>query len=62
MSLLKWLRSTLPKSSGGAAGALGVFNELYQPTAHSAQIIVEEQKQAIKPKPSPEDKKRPGAN
>ena len=56
MGLLKWLRSTLPKSSGGAAGALGVFNELYQPSAHAAQIIVEEQREAIKPKPAPEDK------
>jgi hypothetical protein len=60
MGLLSWLRSTLPKRSGSVGGALGVFNELYNPSAHSAQMIVEEQKQAVKPKPSPEDKKKPG--
>jgi hypothetical protein len=54
--LLSWLRSTLPKRSGGVGGALGVFNELFQPNAHTAQIILEEQREAIKPKPSPEDK------
>jgi hypothetical protein len=56
MGLLSWLRSTLPKRSGGVGGALGVFNELYNPSAHSAQKIVEEQREAIKPKPAPEDK------
>jgi hypothetical protein len=60
MGLLSWLRSTLPKRSGGAGGALGVFNEIYQPNAHATQIIVEEQKLALKPKPSPEEKKKPG--
>jgi hypothetical protein len=60
MGLLSCLRSTLPKRSGAVGGALGVFNELYNPSAYSAQIIVEEQKQAVKPKPSPEDKKKPG--
>jgi hypothetical protein len=49
------------KRPGGMGGALGVFNELYQPHAHSTQIVVEEQKQAIKPKPSPEDKEKPGS-
>jgi hypothetical protein len=56
MNLLRWLRK-----SAKVGGALSVFNELYQPHAHSAQIIVEEQKQAVKPKPSPEDKKKPGS-
>ncbi len=50
MNLLRWLRK-----SAKVGGALSVFNELYQPHAHSTQIIVEEQKQAVKPKPSPED-------
>jgi hypothetical protein len=56
LGLLSWLRSTLPKRSGGVGGALGVFNELYQPSAHASQIVVEERREAIKPKPSPEDK------
>ena len=56
MGLLSWLRSTLPKRSGGVGGALGVFNELYNPSAHASQIVMEEQREAIKPKPSPEDK------
>jgi hypothetical protein len=54
MNLLRWLRK-----SARIGGALSVFNEIYQPHAHSTQIIVEEQKQAVKPKPSPEDKKKP---
>ncbi|MFM2321481.1 MAG: hypothetical protein RL612_628 [Actinomycetota bacterium] len=53
MSILKWLRK-----SAKIGGAFSVFNEIYQPHAHSTQIIVEEQKQAIKPKPSPEDKEK----
>lgn len=48
------------KRPSGAAGMLGVFNELYNPSAHSAQIVVEEQKEAIKPNPSPMDKNKPG--
>jgi hypothetical protein len=60
MSVLKWLRKTMRTSNGAAGGALGIFNELYNPSAHAAQIIVEEQKEAVKPKPSPEDKKKPG--
>lgn len=42
------------------SGALGVVNELFAPSAHNAAIIVEEQREAIKPMPSPEDKKKPG--
>jgi hypothetical protein len=42
------------------AGALGVVNELFAPSAQNAAIIVEEQREAIKPMPSPEDKKKPG--
>ena len=56
MGLLDYLRKSMRKRPGGAGGALGIFNELYNPSAHSAQIIVEEQREAIKPKPSPEDK------
>ena len=47
---------------GGSAlsGALGVVNELYQPSAKNAAVIVEAQREATKPMPSPEDKKKPG--
>lgn len=48
------------RTSGAMSGALGVVNELFAPSAHNAAIIVEEQREAIKPKPSPEDKKKPG--
>lgn len=54
-------RKTGKKRAGGAmSGALGVVNELFAPSAHNAAIIVEEQREAIKPMPSPEDKKKPG--
>ena len=39
-----------------APAALGVVNELYQPSASNAALIVEEQKVARKAMPSPEDK------
>lgn len=39
-----------------AGAALGVVNELYQPSAANASVIVEEQKIARKANPSPEDK------
>ncbi len=39
-----------------AGAALGVVNELYQPSAANAAVIVEEQKLARKATPSPEDK------
>ena len=48
------------RTSGAMSGALGVVNELFAPIAHNAAIIVEEQREAIKPMPSPEDKKKPG--
>jgi hypothetical protein len=48
------------RTSGAMSGALGVVNELFAPSAHNAAIIVEEQREAIKPMPSPEDKKKPG--
>jgi hypothetical protein len=56
MGLLDYLRRSMRKQPGGAGGALGIFNELYNPSAHSAQMIVEEQNRAIVPKPSPTDK------
>lgn len=49
----------LNRRASGLAGALGVMNELYQPSAKNASIIVEEQQEAIKPMPSPEAKKKP---
>lgn len=39
-----------------AGAALGVVNELYQPSAANAAVIVEEQKVARKATPAPEDK------
>lgn len=39
-----------------AGAALGVVNELYQPSAANAAAIVEEQKVARKATPAPEDK------
>lgn len=59
MGLLDWLRRSMGKRPSGASGMLGVMNELYNPSAHSTQIIVEEQREAVKPMPSPEDKKKP---
>lgn len=59
MGLLSYLRKSLRKRPSGAGGALGIFNELYNPSAHSAQIIVEEQQRAIVPKPSPNEKANP---
>jgi hypothetical protein len=56
MGFLEYLRKSMRKRPGGAGGALGIFNELYNPSAHSAQIIVEEQRRAVVPKPSPADK------
>ncbi|MEN9342722.1 MAG: hypothetical protein RIR24_309 [Actinomycetota bacterium] len=56
MGFLGYLRRSMRKRQSGAGGALGIFNELYNPSAHSAQIIVEEQRRAVVPKPSPADK------
>lgn len=56
MGLLDYLRKSMRKRPGGTGGALGIFNELYNPSAHSAQVIVEEQNRAVIPKPSPTDK------
>lgn len=39
-----------------SGAALGVVNELYQPSAANASVVVEEQKIARKATPSPEDK------
>lgn len=46
------------KSPKGLAGAIGIFNELYHPSAANAAIIVEEQKKARKQSGS-EGKKKP---
>jgi hypothetical protein len=49
-------KTSKKRPSGAMSGALGVVNELFAPSAHNAAIIVEEQRKAIKPMPSPEDK------
>lgn len=45
----------------GMSGALGVFNELYNPSAQKAAVIVEEQAKARK-QTGNEDKKKPQSN
>ena len=35
---------------------LAAMNELFHPAANETSIVVEERKEAIAPKPSPEDK------
>lgn len=47
------------KPTGGSA-VFGVMNEVFHPSASQASIIVEEQREARAPLPSPEDKQRPG--
>lgn len=46
------------KRPKGLAGAIGIFNELYHPSAANAAIIVEEQKKARKQSGN-EGKKKP---
>ena len=46
------------KRPKGLAGAIGIFNELYHPSAANAAIIVEEQKKARK-QTGNEGKKKP---
>ena len=41
---------------GSAAAGLQAINELFQPSAANAALIIEEQREARKPLPSPEDK------
>lgn len=41
---------------GSAAAGLEVINELFQPSAANAALIIEEQREARKATPSPEDK------
>ena len=57
MSVLTWLRKSMGKRGSSALSAgLTVVTELYQPSAHSIQEVIQEQQEAIKPLPSPEDK------
>lgn len=44
------------KGVSALSAGLGVINELYAPSAKNAAVIQEEQREAVKPKPSPEDK------
>ncbi len=41
---------------GAAAAGFQVINGLFQPSAANAAQIIEEQREAVKAKPSPEDK------
>lgn len=47
----------LGKKGRSAMGVgLAAMNELFHPAANETSIVVEERKEAIAPKPSPEDK------
>ncbi|MEY4397808.1 MAG: hypothetical protein RLZ53_384 [Actinomycetota bacterium] len=46
------------KRPKGLAGAIGIFNELYHPSAANASVVVEEQKKARK-QAGNTDKKKP---
>ena len=46
---------------GGSSAVFGVMNEVFHPAASQANIIVEEQREARAPLPSPEDKNLPGS-
>jgi len=52
MELLRWLR----KSAKISGSFLGAVDELYNPSAREARIIVEEKREAREASPSPEDK------
>ena len=41
---------------GSAAGMFASMDEIFHPNAHEAHIVIEEQKKAVLPKKSPEDK------
>jgi competence protein ComGC len=47
------------KGVSALSAGLGVINELYAPSAKNAAVIQEEKREAIKPKPSPEEKENP---
>jgi hypothetical protein len=49
------------RTSGALSGALGAFNEFYQPSAREAAVIVEEQARARKQAGS-EGKRKPRQN
>lgn len=44
------------RSTAALSAGLGVINELYAPSAKNAAVIQEEQREAVKPIPPPEDK------
>ena len=45
------------KRNRALSGILSSFDEVFHPSAKEAQLVVEEQSEAVKPMPSPEDKK-----
>jgi ABC-type phosphate transport system substrate-binding protein len=53
--------NTSRRRAGGSSAVFGVMNEVFHPAASQANIIVEEQREARAPLPSPEDKNLPGA-
>ena len=44
---------------GTAAGMFASMDEIFHPNAHEAHIVIEEKKNEVTPKPSPEDKNFP---
>ena len=43
---------------GMASGMFASMDEIFHPNAHEAHIVIEEQKEGVLPKPSPEDKEK----
>lgn len=44
------------KARSGMGAGLSALNEVFHPAASATTIVVEERKEAMAPKPSPEDK------
>jgi hypothetical protein len=45
----------------GSGAAMSVVNELFQPSAANAAVVIEEKREARKAMPSPDDKLKPGS-
>ena len=54
-------RSGKRRFGRGSGAAMSVVNEMFQPSAANAAVIIEEKREARKAMPSPEDKVKPGS-
>lgn len=43
---------------GMATGLFASMDEIFHPNAHEAHLVIEEQREGVLPKPSPEDKEK----